>query len=269
MTDNSFVPEDYLDKRAARRTNLICVTLFIVVMGAVVGAYFFTDKQRVDVRGELADVNERVAEAGRRLEQLDQLQKSKDQMLRKAKITGTLVERIPRSLLLSQLINNMPTTLSLLELELSTEVIQYKSNAPRTAMDKAKQKADAKSKNEPDLPDPKATRMTLLITGVARTDVEVAQFMNDLTKLPLFASVNLGFSEEIKIQDEPMRKFKIEAAIEQAIDLERFEPLMVKRLKQNPMGNTIAIDSEGRFIAPSENPNIKNAADKTRPTLKD
>lgn len=270
MADMSFLPEDYIEKRAQRRTNFICVTLFIIVMSAVVAAYFVSDEQRREVRDQWTDVNRRVAEAGRLLEQLDELQKRKDQMVRKAKITGTLVERVPRTLILSQVINNMPATLSLFEFELETTVVQAPTQA-KTKLQKAKAKAKAKSKDDDEtLPEPDKTRVVISIEGVARTDVEVAQFMTDLKNLPLFSSVNLGFSEEIKIQDEPMRKFKIQAVVNQDLDLENFEPLMVKReLKQNPMGNTIEIDGDGAIVSPADSPLIKNASDKRRTNLRD
>ena len=264
MADTSFLPEDYIDKRAAKRTNLICVTLFVVVMTAVVGAYFFSDQQRVEVRDRLAVVNANVAQAGLQLEKLAELQNQKDKMVRKANITGTLVEKFPRSLILSQLINNMPSTLSLFELELETAVTQQKVSRSKTALAKAKQAAKAKAiaGAQPDVPEPPKTRISIQITGVARTDVEVAQFMNDLSKLAMFASVNLGFSEEIKIQDEAMRKFKIEAVINNEMEVTQYKPLLVKRdLKQNPMGNTININQDGQFVQPKRSAHVKNATD--------
>ena len=107
--------------------------------------------------------------------QLDQLQKQKAQMMRKAKLTGALLERLPRSLVLSQLINNMPATLSLFELEVETSVIK-KAAAPRTSLAQAKADLKKKATTEPDMPEVKPTQVAVNLIGVARTDVEVAQF---------------------------------------------------------------------------------------------
>ncbi len=263
MRDMSFLPEDYLEKRAHRRTNVICVSLFIVVMASVIGAYIVSDQQRMDVKSLRDDVNHRFAEAARRLEQLDQLQQRKQQMLRKARLTSALLERLPRTLILSQLINNMPTNLSVFELEVETQVLRAKNTVARTSLDKAKADTKAKSKKaaaaekgkenaEDEAIEIKPTQITVALIGVARTDTEVAQFMTDLKNMPLFASVNLAFSEQLKINDNPMRRFRIETVINQEIDLRKFEPLMVKRdLKMNPMANSISIDEEGRVVKPA------------------
>jgi len=281
MADMSFLPEDYLDKRAQRRTNVICVTLFVIVMSAVIGAYVVSDRQRMEVRQHREIVNKRFTEAARRLEQLDELQKQKEQMLKKAKVTGSLLEKLPRSLILSQLVNAMPTTLSLLELELETTVVKPSAPTARTSIEKAKSKRPAARKGaeaEPE-PDVKPVQIKLSVTGVAKTDVEVSQFMTDIKATPLFANVNLGFSEEIKFNDSPMRKFRLEIIVNQDIDFRKFEPVMVKReLKQNPMGSTINIDENGKVVprvpgGPAGNTGantdlIKNASDNPRRTLK-
>ena len=131
--DLSFLPEDYLQRRIARRTNVICLALFVVVMGGVIAAWFVTDRQRREIKVLQDDVNRQYEEAAQRIDQLDQLKKKKQKMLQKAKITSALVERIPRSFLLAELINHMPATLSLLELELETEV-QRNRHRPKTSI---------------------------------------------------------------------------------------------------------------------------------------
>ena len=45
MSNQTFLPEDYLAQKAERRTNLICLALFAVVMMAVVGAFLVTNRQ--------------------------------------------------------------------------------------------------------------------------------------------------------------------------------------------------------------------------------
>lgn len=275
MADMSFLPEDYLDRRAQRRTNLICVTLFIIVMSAVIGAYLVSDQQRMEVRKHREIVNARFTEAARRLEQLDEMHKRKGQMLKKARVTGALLEKLPRSLVLSQLVNAMPATLSLLEVELETIAVKPTASQHKTALDKAK--ADAKSKkgkkNEP-APEPeielKPVQIRLNVIGVAKTDVEVSQFMADIKNTELFSNVNLGYSEEIKLNEVSMRKFRVEIIVNQNIDFREFEPVMVKReLKQNPMGRTINIDENGRVVAtpPTSSDLIKNASDAPRRSL--
>ena len=124
MAKSSFLPDDYVEKRKQHRTNVVNLTLFVVVMAAILGAFFVTDRQRTEVRSLQRDVNAQFEEAAKRLEQLDQLQVQKKQMVRKARVTGVLLERVPRSLILSELVNSMPSTVSLEELDLTTKVIR-------------------------------------------------------------------------------------------------------------------------------------------------
>lgn len=274
MPDMSFLPEDYVEKRAQRRANVICVTLFVVVVSGVLGAFYVGGRQQSVVKAQLDEINQRFADAEQRLIQLDELEKRKAQMMRKAKLTGALLERLPRSLVLSQLINNMPTSVSLLELELETSVVKKSSSIQRSALDKHKANTKKAAEGEADMPEVKPTQVSVNLIGVATTDVDVAQYMTDLKNSPLFLSVNLGFSEEIKINDVSMRKFRIETIINQEIDLRDYEPVMVKRdLKQNPMGSTINIDEHGNVVADKpvvvDNPLIKNATDTPRKSLKE
>ena len=44
MTDASFLPDDYLAHQAEKRTNVISLTLFVVVMFAVFGAFLVTNR---------------------------------------------------------------------------------------------------------------------------------------------------------------------------------------------------------------------------------
>lgn len=257
--DMSFLPEDYLERRAHRRTNLLSVTLFIIVMGGVIAAYVMSDKQRADVAKERDDVNAQFADAARKLEQLQELQANKQQMLRKARLTGTLLERLPRSVILSQIINNMPVSMTLFDLDLETKVKKTNSRS-RTLMDKKKQ--EAASRNAPAAM--QEVEVNLVLIGVAQTDVDVASFMAGVKGSPLFENVNLVYSEEVVIDNEKLRKFKVEADVNNAADLAQFDPEMVKRdLKQNPWGGVISIDQNGELHAPkrrsNENKNIVDA----------
>ncbi len=247
-TTDNFLPEDYLERRAQRRTNLISLTLFVLVMGGVVGAFFITDRQRQEVQALQRQVDAQYEDAARRLEQLDELQKRKQRMIRKARITAQLLERVPRSILLAELINNMPASLSLVEFELASKVITLPPPPGQTAMDRAKEQAKEKSlaKELGDEVEVKPVEVSLMLVGVAPTDVQVAQFMTALGKTSLFTDVSLVFSEESKVQDAAMRKFRVEMRLNGEIDTRAFEPKMVKReLKQNPMADKAVITPEG------------------------
>lgn len=244
--NTSFLPEDYLEKRIARRTNAICIVMFVLVMTGVIGAFFVTGMARTEARQKQAQVNRQFEEAANRLEQLEQLQARKQQMIRKAQVTSVLVERVPRPLILSELINHMPLSMALLEFDLSTKVIQN-TPRPRTALEREKGRlAQAAAPAEIEAPE---TEVTLNLVGVAPTDLDVAEFMTALSKNGLFSDVGLQFSEQTTIDDQVMRKFRIGLRLRQEVDVHDIEPTKVARtLNQNPMAPQIQIDGDGRLV---------------------
>ena len=125
-TTTSFLPEDYLDQKAERRTNLISLSLFGVVMVSVFAAFLVTNRQWSQVKTARGAVNEQYAQAAAQIETLNELEEQKNQMLSKARLAAALVERVPRSILLSELINRMPNRLGLVELELKEQELFIK-----------------------------------------------------------------------------------------------------------------------------------------------
>jgi hypothetical protein len=218
MHDTNFLPEEYMERRLQRRTNAISLALFVVVMGAVVAAYYVTDRQRSEIRSLQGQVNQRFEEAAKRLEQLDMLQRRKDAMVRKAQVSAALIERVPRSVVLAELVNNMPVALSLLDMNLSTRVLQT-APRPTTALQQARQTRAAAAAAADAMPELPQTEITMYLIGQAPTDVEVAQFMTALGQSPMFDDVNLVFSEEDHVDGRPMRRFRIEMRLDQNVDL--------------------------------------------------
>jgi len=241
--DMSFLPEDYLAQKVARRTNFICLTLFVLVMGGVVAAFFVTDKQRHNVKEEQAQINVQFEEAARRLDQLTMLQDRKKEVLQKARITGALVERVPRSIMLSEMINHMPTSMGLLELELQTSVLSQ-SRISRTIIERRQADRDAKADEDAGQIKRPETEVKLDLVGVANSDVEVAQFMTAMRAHPVFNDVNLVYSELTEYEQRKLRKFRVQMVLNQDIDINGIEPARIARgLEQDPMDGEIRIEA--------------------------
>ena len=224
----SFLPEDYLEKRAARRTNVICLSLFGVVLVGVVAAFFVTSGQRADAIDRLTLVKAEFAEAARRLEQLEELQDRKHQMVHKAHVTSVLVERIPRSLILAELINHMPDTLSLIQLDMDTTELRT-ATTPRTAMQRQQEIARQRQELEAGIVQVPETQVTIKLVGLAPTDVEVAQYMAALGQHEMFHDVELIISEQKTVEQQPMREFRVQMKLNQQVDVHQLEPKLVRR----------------------------------------
>ena len=249
MSNLSFLPEDYLERRAQRRTNILCITLFFIVMAAVVGAFFVTDQQRQEVRRQTEFYNAEFIDRAERLEQLEQLREKKARMLRKAEVTGALVERIPRRLIVSEIVNSMPDSVSLTQLVMETE--EQKTDRPRSELEKQKNRRTLRSKAAAQrleqanaIPEPVVeitpTKTTIELTGLARTDVEVADFMTGLRGSPLFKEVVLleikPISDLERKEHGDLRVFKTTMELNERADVFEMKPKMVDRLdRTDPM----------------------------------
>jgi len=241
MANASFLPEDYLAQKAERRTNLISLTLFGVVMTAVVGAFFVTNKQARALKQLQENVNTQCLDAGTQIEELKQLQEQEKEMINRAELASALVERVPRSILLAELINRMPERLSLLEFDMKSEKVKAPVAAPEKdakgrmvtqAQERGKTKQDAEKKVEK--VEPPRYKVNIAMTGVAPTDLEVSKYMTELNAYSLLRDVTLVYSEQKDIDGRAMRQFKINLSLDTSADVRRINPLSVPRIK-NPM----------------------------------
>jgi Tfp pilus assembly protein PilN len=191
----SFLPEDYLERKARRRANLLCGALSVIVMGTIGSAFAACERSMRSLDTAAAEVDRQYDEAGARIAQVEKLHAAQKQLVQHAELAATLVERVPRTNILAELTNALPTGTSLLE-------FYMESNARPAA---PSQNGEAKKADERPVLDVK-----MRIAGIADNDVQVAQFINKLNHSNLFKDVNLVITDSF-VQDKTMlRRFQID-----------------------------------------------------------
>ncbi|MFM9958912.1 MAG: PilN domain-containing protein [Phycisphaerales bacterium] len=237
--DASFLPEDYLERRAEARTNLISIALFVVVTLGVIGAFFVTSRQWNDVKSYQQAVNVRYTQAAKDIEQLKQLEKQKTDLLEKAEVTTALIERVPRSILLAELVNRMPSKMTLLSIEVASArldkpVRQYGAPPPASKDGgkslSGKAANDKKKADKPVVTAPRFDHKIILI-GVSRTHNEVARYVSNLQECAMLTGVDLIFSEQTKIESQTMNRFRVEAVLRPEADARKITPMAAPRLQ--------------------------------------
>jgi Tfp pilus assembly protein PilN len=220
----SFLPEDYLERKARRRSNVICAGLFIVVMGAIGSAFTMSDRGLRDIEKQRAEIDAKYAQAAQRIKEVQSMKGKQQRMARQAELTDSLLERVPRSYLLAEITNSMPNGVSLLDLALDSKVKAVKAEPAKTQFEKKKaaaRKKDAKAEVQEAQPAPRVYDVTLRITGIADNDVQVAQFITRLNTSSLLRDVNLLISDEyqqVRTQTgektgDKLRRFQIDMAL--------------------------------------------------------
>ena len=205
-TDTSFLPEDYLARKAARRTNVFCAALFLAALAAVTVTFIVRERGLRAVEKRHDEVARQYADAAKRIAQVQAMQAQQAAMVRRAELTASLLEKVPRSYLLASITNALPPGSSLIDLSLEAKV-RKPAPAAKTAYDKRK-----KEKAEPEAV-ALAYDVTLKITGMADTDEQVSDFLSNLKQIDLFEHTG-GTETGVFLRDgKPLRKFVVEVAI--------------------------------------------------------
>ncbi len=215
----SFLPDDYLERKARRRTNAICAVLFCVVISAIGGAFTVTERSMREIEDQYTKVQDQYQNAAKRIEQVQQMQDKQRKMAQQAELTAGLLEKVPRSFILAELTNGIPEGVSLLDFRLDSVVQTGPPPKPKTAFE-IRQAQVQGTQGILNIPTPQAKQynVTMRINGVATTDDLVGDFIGSLSKSKMFNDVNLLFTEEFKqLSDEDavkLRKFQIELRLD-------------------------------------------------------
>jgi Tfp pilus assembly protein PilN len=215
----SFLPDDYLERKAQRRTNVVCAILFLIVATAIGGAFMLSDKALKEARQRNAEASVKYSEAARPIQQFQQLQEKQRTMAHQAELTSSLLEKVPRSFLLAELTNAMPPGVSLIEMKLDSRRRAAPAPPPKSAFEQ-KREAAAGIKQASAPPPVRQYDVAVKLIGMASTDVQVAQFISKLNGSPMLKDVNLIISDEYATVDEKLRKFEIELMLNPAAEVE-------------------------------------------------
>jgi hypothetical protein len=222
---SSFLPEDYLARKMARRSNFVCLILFALVLTGVLGTYFVKYNQQREAIKLHGDAYAKVEEKAREIDQYTELNARRKEITLKAAVTSSLRDPIKKSNLMVELINHMPPSLSLLDMELDTNKLKT-APRPTTALQKRQANTKDKKKQEDAVPEIEITPTEVIIklTGLAPTDVEVSEYMKALSNHILFRNVHLQYAEAYKFEDAEMRRFLIELKLQEGVTMSDLEP---------------------------------------------
>ncbi len=222
---------------------MISLSLFGIVMISVFAAFLVTNRQWSHVRKARASINTQYEDAAAQIKRLTELERQRDQMLTKARLAAALVERVPRSILLAELINRMPSRMGLLSLSLRSDRLKpvrprqqggvSRLRGPTRAKTRAQLAAQQGGAKEKQIDVPRY-RVKLKIVGVAPTDIEVSRYIAALNAHPLLTQVTLQYSEERKLEGSRMRQFEISMELNNAVDVRDVAPMIKRQAVTDP-----------------------------------
>jgi len=236
MLNINFVPDDYIQCNESRRTNLMYLALFAVVMASLGGSFMTIKIRQRGVAAKEKLVNTKMARAQTAIKQFEQLQTKRKAMMKTALTTAELLEPIPRSILLASLTNNLPAGVSLLRLNLVQKEPKGARSVTATNKYRAVQAGKAASA-QPKVSREKLLEMHIDIEGVAPSDLQVAAYIERLSSSMLLDRVTLVESKEHKIEDTSFRQFKLTAMLRKNVHLTEGEINRIRRKHEKMTAN--------------------------------
>lgn len=236
MNDTSLLPDDYLNDARERRTNIVGLALFALVLGGVAVWFTRTNFEWREVRDRQEQVSGSFSAVAVEIRDMQEQEKTRREMLEKAQLAASLVDPVPRSILLAELVRRMPEKVSLVEFELRSEPVKMprakpaaetaSAATPRSRAAATRGKAKPTDKPEAPKPEPLRYAVAMTITGLAPTDLDVSEYLQNLNQLDLLESVRLEVSEEKQVAGVPTRQFKIALRIAPDADVRRSQSLL-------------------------------------------
>ena len=244
MVNINFVPDDYAQSNESRRTNFIYLVLFGVVMIALGGSFVSIKiRQRACYTSEEL-INSRMTEVKEAINQFEELQARKRDMMKTAVTTMELLEPVPRSILLASLTNNLPEGVSLSEVDLIQKQMKQNPTVARTSKFQSTQgqntngsQQNGKSQNQASENPEKLLETYIDIGGVAPSDLQVASYIEHLSSSILLDNVALVESKEFKIEDNTLRQFKLSAMLRKNVQLSKEDIDGIKNKAENTIWN--------------------------------
>ena len=176
MGNINFVPDDYVQNSESRRTNLIYIVLFAIVMAGLGGSFLTIKVRQKALKNKEEYVNKKMVEAKVSLKQFEELQIKRKEMMKTALTTADLIESVPRSVLLAAITNNLPFGMSLTKV--GFEQKEPKIVAPVAAKTASKYDAAKEKDNlEPEVSREKLLETNITIEGIAPSDLQVASLI--------------------------------------------------------------------------------------------
>ncbi|MHC4557255.1 MAG: PilN domain-containing protein [Planctomycetota bacterium] len=243
MVNINFVPDDYVQSNESRRTNLIYLVLFAVVM-TVLGGSFTAIKirQRACHTNEKL-VNARIDEIQEAIKKFEELQTRRREMMKTALTTAELLEPVPRSILLASLTNNLPVGVSLLELNLVQKESKQTSKVATTskyqtaqAQKRTSQQGTQTRQSVAENPE-KLLETHIDIGGMAPSDLQVAAYIERLSNSSLLDRVALVESKEYKVEENTFRRFKLKAMLRKNVQLTNDDIKRIRDRTKNTVWN--------------------------------
>ena len=202
MDSVDFLPERIRQQRTRRRRFICKIYLLVACAIALALLGYFRNSQIKEAKAQLVTIQEN----GQALRKQVALRKQiEDQMLDlnvKKLVEENLGSRVSPQLVLAELQKLLPDGTGLTRLELEAQEVQA-DNRPGDKHILAHPSAAGSGKAGAQ----GSKRLRLVIVGLSPSDVDLANFIGQLSASPLFENVNMGYFKSVIVQGHIAQEF--------------------------------------------------------------
>ncbi len=206
MNEIEFLP-DRIRRQRDRRGRLVRTGyLLAACVLAMIALTVIRHYRIAAARADLASLGERAANVERQVGAIAPLERQMADLLIKKRIDAQLGSRADCTAALAELCRIMPPNLALSTLELETVDVREDPEQTRgAAVHRSARLAVAAG---PRRKGRAVRRLRLVITGLAPSDVDVANFIGQLSASCLFEDVNMGYARTVNFHHRTARQFE-------------------------------------------------------------
>ncbi|MEQ9207871.1 MAG: PilN domain-containing protein [Phycisphaerales bacterium] len=219
----SFLPSDYVRGKGQARASMFAILLFVLVLAGVIGAFTVNHQRWNRVREEQKLVAASFKEETAKIEQLKLLEEQRVVLTDKAEIVTALKDRVPRSVLMGEIIRGIGDGITLTDVELEGDRVRP---PPPPAATKGAVKSIGVSgvgngkdqePTEPKVHPPKFV-FSISVDGVSAENDDIADYLASLKQSPLLNDVELQYINQTMIDSVEYRKFRITMSLSSTAD---------------------------------------------------
>jgi len=203
MDSIDFLPERIRAERARRRRLIREGYLVAAVAVGLVLLGYLRQGQIRQASAELAVLNSQSDQLQAQVASKKQLEEQMQDLDIKKRVEEHLGSRISPELVLAELQKLLPESIFLKNLSLEIQEVQA-DNRPAEKHISARLAAGGSEKAVSD----GIKRLQLVIVGMAPSDVDLVNFIAQLSTSPLFENVNMGYTKTVLIDNHVAQEFK-------------------------------------------------------------
>jgi Tfp pilus assembly protein PilN len=201
MNHIDFLPERIREARVRRQRLILRIGLLCVCAIAMVGLSYGLRARIATARGEVRMLESRSDNASQQASLRSSLEAQLADLMMKKEIEEALGRRVSVEEVLSELQRVLPESMAVSTLSLETVDV-------RLPVESAKAAAGGRAARSNEEQFRSAKRVRVILTGLALTNVDVANFIGQLSSSPMFEDVNMGYAKDVTFRGRSARQFQ-------------------------------------------------------------